>query len=176
MNILIHLLKLSIFSIPALFLSHVSSREHQQLGMCNKIYQSRSKNAIISVLPLRLLTSSCSTESLTRRWTILSFPQVNANCAADKTQIHISNRIYHSWATSESADTRKLVCKCKYHIFNSYDCQYYERGSLHLINLLSSKTFAPRSKVQSSLKLTAQQQSDRLWITSGISFLFNLQT
>lgn len=92
MNILIHLLKLSILSIPVLFLSHVSSREHQQLGMCNKIYQSRSKNAIISMLPLRLLTSSCSTESLTRGWSILSFPRVNINCAADKTQIHISNR------------------------------------------------------------------------------------
>lgn len=89
MNILIHLLKLSIFSIPTLFLSRVSSREHQQLGMCNKIYQSRSKNAIISA-------AAASANIIMLHWildeSILSFPQVNANCAADKTQIHISNR------------------------------------------------------------------------------------
>lgn len=146
--ILIHLLKLSIFSIPTLFLSHVSSHEHQQLGMCNEIYQSRSKNAIISMLPLRLLTSSCSTESLTRRWGILSFPRVNANCAADETQIRISN-----WKM-QSERRASLMS-------NMWDRWYEQTGVqlqipyilfiwssvswkrlLHPINWLSSKTFA----------------------------------
>lgn len=88
-------------------------------NFCNEIYQSRKKNAVIS-LPQCLLKSSHSIESRTGDSQILhppgetvSFRWHGANCAADKTQFHITKMqsehlVLH--VDSKAAGTGKLAC------------------------------------------------------------------